>query len=598
MVPAAATTAQQRWRTLAADNSLGHGQFPSTRPPQPPKITYGKKATKTLSLTGVQFRNSAYDLPFDDDDEDKESTASSPLFVERRRLGVEDADESSLSGAGDAIQDVPPGQSRIALVGNPRAVIATKSVSVGKSRKLRTEPPITVNRTRATQTQAPEKTRVGQKPRQIKVASKTTPKKRNATPARRLPVSELFLVASPPSCPNHDPLSSCPGVEVQDPINEFSSSPRKRNVSPADLDDDGTVHKALKTPLTAIWRRLQTSKWKHKSITTARKPKDETRSVMMKSDHTEPRGRDGFDASEIVITGRRNTRKQRTQRTMLVPKFHALQLKSGPLPDVKFDLSVKLEPQTQNLDVDDAPVYSANDHQLHQDSFQNQSQRSRRRVSFPSALWDDAIRAQLSSISAPERVSSESGESDTEGEDSDDVDGYDSKEDDTDRASICEDDETAVVEEDAAEDLKNMGVALDFRRPEMGGHASLARSLHRRELMEVRESIVEVPDTSPMKISARRRISQSQQHKFDVQTSHRPRSILKNSTPAIPDSTTMPEQTAANTRRNSIVDLSESRYFTSASNALDQPIQHTTSSFLGAHHTSIMQRWKFQTPIA
>jgi hypothetical protein len=39
----------------------------------------------------------------------------------------------------------------------------------------------------------------------------------------------------------------------------------------------------------------------------------------------------------------------------------------------------------------------------------------------------------------------------------------------------------------------------------------------------------------------------------------------------IPDSTTRPEETVANTRRNSNVDISESRYFTEASEALRVP---------------------------
>jgi hypothetical protein len=174
----------------------------------------------------------------------------------------------------------------------------------------------------------------------------------------------------------------------------------------------------------------------------------------------------------------------------------------------------------------------------------------------------------LSSISAPERDSSESGDSNTEGDDGDDVEEYGSDEDDTDRASTEEAEGVAAVEEDTTEQLRNVGVTLDFRRPEMRGQASIARSTQRRDLMEVHESIVEVPDTSPTREYALHRL---QQPGSGVLPPHRPRSILKNSTPMIPDSTTMPEQTAANTRRNSIIDLNKSRYFTVASNALKGP---------------------------
>ena len=530
MVQAPTTTAQQRWRSLAAENSVGKGVFASTRPSQPPKITYGRKATKALSLTGGQFRGSAYDIPSDDEEEDEES---SPLFVEARRTRGESdsgADESGLSDGGAAVQDAPTGSHRI------------------------------VN--------APGKKRAIRKPRQTKESQKTRSKEQISAPPRRLPVNELFLVASPPNYPINDPLSSCPGVEVQDPINDFSSSPRKRSVSPIESEDDLAVHKVVKTPLTTIRKRIQTPKWKHKPVTIARKPKEETRSLLMRYDYTEPRGRDGFDASELLITGSRKLRKVRTPRTPLIPKFDALQLKSGPLPNVEFESSVKLELQTQDCEADDVPVYSEND--LHQDLFPE------RRVSFSSGLRNDAIRAQLSSISAPERDSSESGESDAEGEHGDDVEEYDSEEDETDRASIDEVEKRAVVGEDITEQPENVGVTLDFRRPEMPGQASIARSLQRRHLMEVHESIVEVPDTSPTRCGPRGQVNQGQQRRVDVQTPHRPRSILKNSTPMVPESTTTLEQTAANTRRSSIVDLDESRYFAVASNALHEsdPARH------------------------
>lgn len=54
----------------------------------------------------------------------------------------------------------------------------------------------------------------------------------------------------------------------------------------------------------------------------------------------------------------------------------------------------------------------------------------------------------------------------------------------------------------------------------------------------------------------------------------RRRSILKNSTPVVPDSTTQLEYTEANTRQNSNVDRSKRSYFANAVNILDR---HDTS---------------------
>ncbi|GAB7325880.1 hypothetical protein MBLNU13_g09948t1 [Cladosporium sp. NU13] len=59
------------------------------------------------------------------------------------------------------------------------------------------------------------------------------------------------------------------------------------------------------------------------------------------------------------------------------------------------------------------------------------------------------------------------------------------------------------------------------------------------------------------------------QIELDRTSSAQPRSILKNSTPHISSDTNRPECTAANTRRISIVDVEESRYFSAAKDQLD-----------------------------
>lgn len=62
---------------------------------------------------------------------------------------------------------------------------------------------------------------------------------------------------------------------------------------------------------------------------------------------------------------------------------------------------------------------------------------------------------------------------------------------------------------------------------------------------------------------------QGKQTVFGRTASTQPRSILKNGTPHIPSDTNRPESTAANTRRNSLADVEESRYFSAAKDRLD-----------------------------
>ena len=74
-----------------------------------------------------------------------------------------------------------------------------------------------------------------------------------------------------------------------------------------------------------------------------------------------------------------------------------------------------------------------------------------------------------------------------------------------------------------------------------------------------------MPGTSPIRRYSNR---PSEQSRVGQQRSRRLPSILKNSTPMVPDSTSRPEYTEANTCRNSFVDLEESRYFAGAADAL------------------------------
>jgi hypothetical protein len=69
---------------------------------------------------------------------------------------------------------------------------------------------------------------------------------------------------------------------------------------------------------------------------------------------------------------------------------------------------------------------------------------------------------------------------------------------------------------------------------------------------------------------------QREHNAFDRTASIQPKSILKNSKPHVSSDTNRSESTAANTRRNSMVDLEESRYFSAAKTQLEStPAKHT-----------------------
>lgn len=91
------------------------------------------------------------------------------------------------------------------------------------------------------------------------------------------------------------------------------------------------------------------------------------------------------------------------------------------------------------------------------------------------------------------------------------------------------------------------------------------RPLGKRLLIEVADVIDDDPDDAVLQID---------RSEDSPQGEPRPRSILKNSTPIIASSTRL-QDTAANTRRNSKVEVEESRYFTTAADILRVPYSST-----------------------
>ncbi|KAK4544968.1 hypothetical protein LTR36_003873 [Oleoguttula mirabilis] len=241
------------------------------------------------------------------------------------------------------------------------------------------------------------------------------------------------------------------------------------------------------------------------------------------------------------------------------------------------------------------------------------SQRFSRRVSFSDK--EQLIIAQLSSVSAPERewsVSEDGDEDSLSAEDDEEPDEEVEKEvlqsgsrhrEGPEEEKLLSDEElsaNAALESEPppvippvacaqhiVKEPRNAGVTLDFRKPAFPG--APRRSLARSRLIEVDEAIVDPPERVTIQAS---RIDTAAiagaEDNFSVDiTSHqphhrRPRSILKKSTPVVPDSTCSTEHTVANTRRNSkrhhsMIDAEDSRYFAQAEDTLrsPDPAKHT-----------------------
>jgi hypothetical protein len=512
-------------------------------------------------LTAKQFKGDLYAVQSDDEDD-----GHSEQFLMAGGLGEKGGNEgdgeSELSNPGDLEDDVAE-ILRSAATGDRTE---TKQAIVGKGEEapiLKSN--IGPNRGRVSGVKTQEKAERVNGGREARATRKAVSRTHPPTTARRLPVNELFLVASPPDYTQIDPATTYQGVETQDPIDSSSSSPRKRPMSPVDSEREANDRRAVKTPLTEIRKRIQIPRWRYKRLTMPQQTRDETVQKVMRNDFIEFRGRDGFEASELTVRNRPTLRRKPKIQTPLISKFDALQLCSGPLPNVEFESPLKHERQTQVDTGNGIPVYGANNER---DRIlpPKASRSSSRRVSFIDRAREDRIRAELSSISAPARVRSESEDSDMDVEDDEHMQDEDENEDacGSDHASN-EDDQAVNVEENGIGHEANLGVTMDFRRPELLPRAKITQSFQRRNLMEVNEKIVEVPDTSPTRRYSNRPSEQS------TASQKRPRrlpSILKNSTPMFPDSTSRPEHTQANTRRNSFVQIEESRYFAGAADAL------------------------------
>ena len=325
--------------------------------------------------------------------------------------------------------------------------------------------------------------------------------RKNRTPARKLPVNELFLVNSPVNYDLLDYESSFHGIETQDPINDQASSLRKRSVSPADWDEGDNESKTQTASLSAFRKYLKKRTRCHKAVNGYHRAKS-VYDTWESTVEAGPRG-DGFDAFELVIRPQDRLERHRKRRQPVLLGFGPLQLRSGPLPEVEFELTFnELKMKTSHDRFKPDAVYDGDPLGPYDSASE---QRPRRRDSSRARAREQMIRAQLSSISAPERVPSESAESEDDVNEEDEDYTHDDNEDQAMHNEQAADSDEEVMEEPELRDpdqptivhghpdRRNQGVTLDFRQRASGQPPR--PYLETRCLIEVNEAIVQVPDS-------------------------------------------------------------------------------------------------------
>lgn len=440
------TVAQKRFRQLEELNSA----FPSTPAKPVPTVTYGKR-NRPLPLQGTQFlRQDTYSLPPDDDedeeDDDEEDLVPIRKGTSRSWKKEPDPGDSPLSEDELSAAYTSSSASRILSLISASAFTTSssntsldhdKSISGSKKGIARPVPktaaklvyPVekkaVADKTPRARSQAPRKRAA--EPVSAKQTSKPKPestKARTATRSKaarttRLPVNELLLVpfsSDEPAAPSAKENDS--DQEDQDPITNITSSSQKRALSPHHDGGDDSV----KAPLTTIRKRLKTPRFTHKSVAALRKKQSRRSSIFRTNDETFNLG-DGFESSELKLDHCLTfAKRQRKALKPLLLGFGALQLQSGPLPQVNFESSsskLKLEaaPEEQSCRLaqeDHRSCSTRCDYSVSRDA--------KRRVSFSDRVLSDMVREELSSIGAPRRpisVSPDQSESDLEEYDDD-----------------------------------------------------------------------------------------------------------------------------------------------------------------------------------
>ncbi|KAK5709305.1 isopentenyl-diphosphate delta-isomerase idi1 [Elasticomyces elasticus] len=577
-------------------------------------ITYGR-SSKPLSVTGNHFvRRGTYDIP--SDDEEPPQVAYQSLQVandndESESSGLSDDDSSSL------LRRVEP--ARAAHAPSKLDVLQAAAVSAPSGKRAIADAGTGTRNARDAKGATADLRKAEKTTKALKYGSnKSTGGLLTKTAVRRLPVNELQCVNALPDDVMCDPQSSVPGIGVADPIGDNGS---QQNEQPRSSALQKT--RKPKTQLASIKKKpAKTPKYKHKSLALLKRRLNPPSLLTKARNHVQPAAGDGFEASELEITYRMPLPSKRGRRKPpSAITYNALQLCAGPLPEVIFECG---EDELQ-LESTGGPHHVSFE-QPKQEEHGNLTKLSaqRRKVSFSDK--DDFILAQLSSVTAPRRHQSDS-ESDEDEDEEDEQEAEDDGEEHADdrksneseadeQESLIDDVEVMVEGFDAVgqydpDEGKKIETAITIdsshnafirpkRRPSIrfeqledieedelqsNGNGTVQHAIigqppnlsnKKRRLIEVCETIEDVPDLEPdvpREQAADEIVSQAEHVPSNARTHvRRTRSILKNSTPIISDTIYRLEDTAANTRRNSmVVEANDSRYFASAAEQLAVP---------------------------
>ncbi|CAK1358680.1 unnamed protein product [Cercospora beticola] len=434
----------------------------------------------------------------------------------------------------------------------------------------------------------------------------TVVRSRREAAARRLPVNELLLVRSPSEvgC-TPDPRSTAPDTEDQDPIESSCTGD-----TPNYHGRGNRRSSPIKAPLTSLRRRIKKPKSSHKSIVALQR-KALARAPFFKATKQKTVTGDGFEISEMKVTHPKPVMKRRCGRrnlANLAMGFSTLTLKPGPLPDVEFfpDIvkeEVKAECAATVL-MEDETAHTGGSGFRQQHSAEPAQQRT---VTFSDRVLDEMMFQRLSSVTAPKRVYSISSD-ESEGEDYG-HDDWNQSETGTHEGDNQGNERPRTVSasprpatpgarraldhsarsshsltRSPSTQARSTGVQFDFRK---SSATSAARpSFDKRHLIEVDEMIMDDPDTDmifPVHDHGNEEMLEPNVHVVDLvdrntpslSKPRAPRSILRRKSSLQQESNTHPENTAANTRRNSIRIADESHYFNVHSNDDAEDEQHS-----------------------
>nr|POE66669.1 hypothetical protein CFP56_72092 [Quercus suber] len=527
-----------------------------TSPPQPTQrrgralITYGKP-TKLLPLTGSQFvQNDIFDFPSDDGEEPTAITLESCQRPSERPRSSNGSVPSNAESY--RTQRTRPEIKKVQR--KPLKPAVTQRRARGRAAKERSHDSLPDVRT-----SRPSRTKK-------QVTHVTGP---------RLALNELVLVDHPMSTDyDREPESSPPTLDKQDPIQSDVSISYQSHQSRASFTTPSRV------PGCSRFRSTRDHRKRHlHQIKAVRRRKRGSASNFI--DRMIQRGADGFELSETKVDLRyHSTRRRRSSFTPHWLSYAALELGTGPLPDVDFDTVDKVLP----LSLEPDRITSTCPKSQHARRAMSRDDQNAvlqpRKVSV--SVEDEWIKAQLSSISAPRREEHENNsDSESQADNSEESDGDDDVE------SAEEESEEEIAEEEDCESLPwtqnsdhwsmstdeqgnkllqmgNSSVDLTLRRPDLSG-LPCRQSLRSKCKMEVNEAISDPPDSPSRDAEPSFCLMPITPITIQSAQPQRRRSILKKTISVPLRASSRAEQTNANTRRDtSILDVVGSTYSSSA----------------------------------